>query len=206
MLRPKIAIVDYGVGNLRSIHKALETLGAIPEITKDRRVIQRSDAVVLPGVGAFGDAISELKKISGAIYGAVDAGIPLLGVCLGMQLLMSQSEEDGPIEGLNLISGDVVKLPNTVKIPHMGWNSIKIKRPSPLMKGVKDGDFVYFVHSYYANVRNPNTVIATTEYGTEFSAVISKGDVFGTQFHPEKSGDVGLRILRNFISIVVQSI
>ncbi|MEM2192652.1 MAG: imidazole glycerol phosphate synthase subunit HisH [Candidatus Hadarchaeales archaeon] len=198
----KIAIVDYGVGNLHSIRRGLEMAGAEVTITRDPSEISTADGIVLPGVGAFKSAMEKLRPISGAVKEATSSGAPVLGICLGMQLLMEKSEESGGCRGLGWIKGDVVRLPETLKVPHMGWNSLKVVQKHPLLRGIKSGAEVYFVHSYYLRPENQDCVLALTEYGVKFPAVIADGCLFGTQFHPEKSGEVGLRILKNFGRIV----
>lgn len=197
-MKPKIAILDYGVGNLRSVERGLARCGAAAVITGDAGVIESSDALVLPGVGAFCDATKQLKKFEKILKKNEK---PLLGICLGMQLLFTESEEDGLHRGLNLMQGRVVKLPKSVKIPQMGWNSISVKRKSALLKGIKDGEYFYFVHSYYA-APEEDVITATAEYGVKFAAVVEKSNLYATQFHPEKSGKAGLRMLKNFIEIV----
>jgi glutamine amidotransferase len=195
----KVAIIDYGMGNLRSVYRGLEYGGAKPVITIDREEIEDSDAIVLPGVGAFCDAINGLKGIEDIIKESSKEK-PILGICLGLQLYFSESEEDGLHKGLDLMVGKVVKLPPTVKVPQMGWNSIKIKKESRLLDGIRDGEFFYFVHSFYAKPKEDVTV-ATTEYGVEIPAILEKGKLYATQFHPEKSGKIGLNLLKNFIAI-----
>lgn len=197
----KIAIVDYGVGNLHSIRRGLELAGAQAEITHEPAVIAAADAIVLPGVGAFKSAMQELGTNLAIIRQATSLGKPLLGICLGMQLLLTWSEEGGHTEGLGLILGKVVKLPRTQKVPHMGWNSLKINREHPFLAGIQSGAYVYFVHSYHVQPEDETTILATTTYGIEFPAVVARGLVLGTQFHPEKSGEVGLQMLRNFVGM-----
>ncbi len=193
-----IAIVDYGVGNIRSIQKAVEYVGGRAVITKERRVIERGDGIILPGVGAFKPAMERLEGIKDVI---VNAEVPVLGICLGMQLFATESEERGLHKGLNVIPGRVVRLPDGVgKIPHMGWNSIRIVRYHEILDGVEDGSYVYFVHSYHM-VTSEENVITKTEYGIEFVSGVSRDNFVGFQFHPEKSGRVGLRIIENFISM-----
>ncbi len=198
-MRPRIAIVDYGMGNLRSAFRGLQKCGAEPVITAEKRVIRECDALVLPGVGAFELAVRRLEGLRECILREVEDGKPLLGICLGLQLLFPVSEE-GSGRGLGLLRGRVKRLPEGVKVPHMGWNSVRILRSSPLMKGLDDGEFFYFVHSYYASPEEEITV-AVCEHGTEFPAVVQKGGVFATQFHPEKSGRAGLRLLKNFVEV-----
>ncbi|MCX9013237.1 MAG: imidazole glycerol phosphate synthase subunit HisH [Candidatus Methanoperedens sp.] len=199
----KIVIIDYGLGNLRSIEKALEYIGADAVISKEIPVIDSADALILPGVGAFRDAMMHFETLERVVKDAVSEGKPLLGICLGMQMLASESEEGGIHSGLDLVPGRVVRFPQSeLKVPHMGWNSLIIKKEMPLLKGIKDGSFVYFVHSYHVSTEEKYQA-AVCDYGGEFSAVITNeaGNVIGTQFHPEKSGDVGLKMLRNFVGM-----
>ena len=196
-----IAIIDYGMGNLRSVQKALEHLGRRAEITQKQKVIETAERVVLPGVGAFGAAMANLERMElvEPIRNAALSGKPFLGICLGMQLLLSASEEMGLFKGLDLIPGRVRKfdIDGSLKVPHMGWNALKVEKPCKLREGMEDGARVYFVHSYYP-VPSPEFIAATSDYGTRFCAVIAKDNIFATQFHPEKSGSVGLRMLANF--------
>lgn len=198
-MKPRIAIIDYGVGNLRSVQKGLALMGAEAVVTEDKKIIEESDALVLPGVGAFCDAMKQLKPFQSFLLENLETK-PVLGICLGMQLFFEESEEDGLHQGLGVMKGRVVKLPSRVKIPQMGWNKIELKKESRLMQGIKRGEYFYFVHSYYALPREDVTV-ATTYYSTEIPAVVEKGNAFATQFHPEKSGKVGLRILENFVEL-----
>jgi len=193
-------IVDYNVGNIFSMNKALIKAGFKTSVTSDSSEIMGADAIILPGVGNFGAAASRLEPLSGAVRGAVDAGVPMLGVCLGMQLLFERSEE-GDGEGLGILRGGVVKFSGNLKIPHMGWNDVKAVRDCEILDGV-DGGYFYFVHSYYAEPSDPGVAVAVTEYGSEFPSVVSKDGVYGTQFHPEKSGDAGSRVLRNFARLI----
>ncbi|MBQ9715747.1 MAG: imidazole glycerol phosphate synthase subunit HisH [Clostridia bacterium] len=200
-----IAIVDYGVGNLFSLKSSLDFIGAQNVITNDADVIKNADKIILPGVGAFADAIKLLHQtgLVPVLKQQVSQGKPLLGICLGMQLLFENSFEYGCHKGLGFIKGDVCPIADdvdkTLKISHMGWNSLDIKKQSPLFKYIKDGDYVYFVHSYYA--KNCNDVIATSNYGIDLTAMVQNGNVFGAQFHPEKSGETGLAILKAFNEI-----
>lgn len=199
---PKIAIVDYGMGNLLSISKALEIAGSRVKITACRQEITSSDAIVLPGVGAFRDAISRLSPLSKTIVEEAKSGKPILGVCLGLQLMFTESIEGGLHQGLNLYKGKVIKLPDSVKVPHIGWNNLSIMKPKhPLFKDIPNESRVYFVHSFYGDAENQDIVIATSEYGRVFPAAVGTDNVMATQFHPEKSGDTGLQILRNFVTI-----
>ncbi|MBQ8879640.1 MAG: imidazole glycerol phosphate synthase subunit HisH [Clostridia bacterium] len=198
-----IAIIDYGVGNLFSLRSSFDAIGAETVITSDPDVIRSADKVLLPGVGAFEDARRKLR-LSGldkVVVEEATAGKRIMGICLGMQMLFERSYEYGEHEGLGLLSGSVIgmqgTLPEDLKIPHIGWNSLSVKSEHPIFKYVKDGDFVYFVHSYYA-VDCDNSLLATTDYGKEITAAVASGNVCGTQFHPEKSGEVGLGILRAF--------
>ncbi len=197
-----IAIVNYGVGNLKSVKRSLERLGATPLITLNVKDIVEADAIILPGVGSFKSAMEGLKPIIDDLLQAIRSGKPILGICLGLQLYFEWSEEGGGIKGLGLIEGHVDKLPDNVKVPHMGWNTIEIEAQSPLIEGVSDKSYVYFVHSYKVNPKNREHVIATTSYGVKFPSIIeAKPLIFGTQFHPEKSGKIGLTMLKNFISL-----
>ncbi|AFS78762.1 imidazole glycerol phosphate synthase HisH [Gottschalkia acidurici 9a] len=194
-----ISIIDYGVGNLNSVHKALEKLGFQVNVTNNIQEINNSKAIILPGVGAFNDAMENLKKsnLIQCIRENVDKGKPLLGICLGMQLLYEKSFEDGEWEGLGFLKGEVVKFNEDVKIPHMGWNRLKINKNNDVLKYIKEEDYVYFVHSYYAK-SNFDEVIAYSDYGVKVPGIVSRGNIYGMQFHPEKSGDVGLNLLKAF--------
>lgn len=199
----RIVIIDYGLGNLRSVQKGLEHAGASPVISGNPEEILAADGIILPGVGAFMDAMKCLVPLKGIIAEFADSGKPMLGICLGQQVLMSSSEEGRLTDGLNLIQGKVLRFPKSeLKVPHIGWNNIMIKQGHPLFKGIPDGSFVYFVHSYYVDTAAENT-LASCDYGLEFSASVvnSKGNVMGTQFHPEKSGATGLKILKNFVEM-----
>ncbi|MCM1546282.1 MAG: imidazole glycerol phosphate synthase subunit HisH [Clostridiales bacterium] len=199
-----IAIIDYGVGNLFSITQSLKKIGAESVVTADKNVIERADRLILPGVGAFGDAAQKLK-VSGldfVLKSEVKKGKPLLGICLGMQLLFDKSYEYGVHEGLGLIEGEVVPLAdyvNGLKIPHMGWNSLEFVDNNPILKNLRQGEFVYFVHSYFAKCREE--LSATADYGIKVTAAVRKNNVYGVQFHPEKSGEAGLEILRAFSKV-----
>lgn len=197
----KLVIIDYGLGNLRSIEKALQYVGAEVEISKEASIIDRADALILPGVGAFRDAMMHFSTLERVVKDAVNDGKPLLGICLGMQMLASESEEGGLHTGIDIIPGRVVRFPaSELKVPHMGWNSINTKKNIPLLKNIRDGSYVYFVHSYYVNT-DEKYEAAMCDYGIEFPAIITNeaGNVIGTQFHPEKSGATGLRMLSNFV-------
>ncbi len=198
-----IAVVDYGVGNLFSLRSSLDMIGAESVVTSDEAVIRRAEKIILPGVGAFEDAARKLSEsgLREAVIEEARAGKPILGICLGMQMLFERSYEYGVHEGLGLLRGEVVPMAGTIreglKIPHIGWNSLSVKKNHPIFKYIKDGDFVYFVHSYYA-VDCGESLLSTTEYGKELTAAVALGNITGTQFHPEKSGEVGLSILRAF--------
>ncbi|MDA1055388.1 MAG: imidazole glycerol phosphate synthase subunit HisH [Planctomycetota bacterium] len=200
-----IAIVDYQMGNLRSVQKALEKVGQAAEITSDPQVLARAEKVILPGVGAFRDAIAELRNrdLVGPIKDAVEAGKPFLGICLGLQLLFDVSYEDGEHEGLGILSGEVVRfnVPAEYKVPHMGWNQAQIARPAPILAGIEDGSHFYFVHSYYVVPTDRNLIAIETEYPDPFCAMVWRDNLFATQFHPEKSQANGLRLLRNFADL-----
>ena len=200
-----IAIIDYDAGNIKSVEKALQYLGEETVLTRDAGTILAADKVVLPGVGAFGDAMDKLHR-----YGLVDVikevcakGTPFLGICLGLQLLFESSDETPGVEGLGILKGRIVRIPDApgLKIPHIGWNSLHLQNDGRLFKGIEEQSYVYFVHSYYLQCEEPEIVKATTEYGVHIHASVEKGNVFACQFHPEKSGEVGLKILRNFAGL-----
>lgn len=201
-----IAIIDYGVGNLFSLTSSFKYVGADVVVTSDPNEIKKADKIILPGVGAFGDAIKKLKDtgLDKIVIEEAKNGKPLMGICLGMQLLFEKSYEYGEYEGLGLLKGSVVSMENyideSLKIPHIGWNSLSIKKESPLFKYLKNGDCVYFVHSYFAKDCE-DSLLATTEYGKELTASVAYKNIYGCQFHPEKSGDVGLKILKAFCEL-----
>lgn len=200
-----VAIIDYDAGNLRSVEKALEALGAETVVTRDPEVIAGSSRVILPGVGSFGDAMERLNQygLPDVIRRTVSGNKPFLGICLGLQLLFEESEESTGVPGLGILKGKILKIPQTegLKIPHMGWNSLNLKPDSRLFAGIRDQEYVYFVHSYYLKAQEESQVAATTWYGTEIHAAVEAGNVFACQFHPEKSGDTGLRILKAFAEL-----
>ncbi len=203
-MEPKmIAIVDYGMGNLRSVQKAFEKIGATARVVPFPRDIVGARGIVLPGVGAFGQAMDNLNAIGwvDVLRDACVRGVPFIGICLGMQLLFESSEEMGQHEGLGILRGAVKRFSGDLKVPQMGWNQIHLKQPSPLLRDVSDGSYAFFVHSYYCEPRDASQILATTEYGMEFASVVGSGNVFGAQFHPEKSQSVGLRMLENFAAI-----
>lgn len=193
------AIVDYGVGNLKSVTNAMDYLGLRTVITGDPRELERADAILLPGVGAFPDAAEKLRATGLDRVLCSQAGRkPMLGICLGMQLLFDESEEIRPARGLGLVHGRVKRIETEYKLPHIGWNSLTFQNDSPLFRGLEDGVWVYFVHSYCGVAADERDVTARTEYGPSVVAAVGRGGVYGCQFHPEKSGEVGLRILKNF--------
>ena len=200
-----IAIIDYGMGNLRSVQKGFEKVGHVATITSDPAAIDAAERVVLPGVGAFGDAMDELRcrKLIEPVRQAISSGKPFLGICLGLQLLFEVGYEGGRYEGLGILPGEVVRfdLPAEYKVPHMGWNQLTIRQPAPLLEGVANGAHVYFVHSYYVVPRDAELIAAETSYPKPFTSMIWRGNLFATQFHPEKSQADGLKILRNFAEL-----
>lgn len=204
-----IGIIDYGMGNLRSVQKAFEHLGVPTLIAPTPAALAPCTGVILPGVGAFRDAISELKRhdFVSVIEETVATGKPLLGICLGLQLLFEVSYEDGEYEGLGILPGNVVRFESEpeLKIPHMGWNALELQQSTPLFTDILSGDYFYFVHSYYVRPRNPEIVAATTTHGTQtFVSAVASGNLVATQFHPEKSQRVGLQVLKNFANLVEQ--
>ncbi|WP_336790961.1 imidazole glycerol phosphate synthase subunit HisH [Paenibacillus sp. MMO-177] len=198
-----IAIIDYGMGNLHSVSKAVERLGYEAVVTADPAVIAAADGAILPGVGAFGDAMENLRetKLDEVTKAYAASGKPLLGICLGMQLLFSQSEEHGVNEGLNLLPGKVIRFRGDYKVPHMGWNKLSfLQSESPLFKGLEEGH-VYFVHSFHAKPEVASDLLATTDYYQQVTAIVGRDNVYGMQFHPEKSSDLGIKLLGNFLAL-----
>ncbi|TYT61190.1 imidazole glycerol phosphate synthase subunit HisH [Natrialba swarupiae] len=202
-----VVVVDYGLGNLRSVTRGLERAGANVEITDDPDAFADADGVVLPGVGAFREGIENADHVRQDLLEVAESGTPLFGICLGMQMLLTTSEEgdnegESAVQGLDLISGTNVRFAEGQKVPHMGWNQLSVEREHPLVEGI-DGEYAYFVHSYYAVPDDGAAAVTTTDYEREFASIVANedGTVFGTQFHPEKSGETGLQILRNFVEI-----
>lgn len=198
-----VGIIDYGAGNLQSVKKALDFLGYESEITMDREKILSASHVILPGVGSFGDAMASIRErgLEDIIKQAASGEKHFLGICLGLQLMFEKSDETPGVEGLGIFKGDIVKIPseNGLKVPHIGWNSINLKQTDGIFNGIKDGNYFYFVHSYYLKNADADVVAATTQYGVEIECAIQKGRVCATQFHPEKSSETGLRLLKNFM-------
>ena len=200
-----IAMIDYDAGNIKSVEKALQKLGADVVITKDPQEILGADKVILPGVGSFGDAMNNLQKygLDEVIHQVVEKGTPFLGICLGLQLLFERSDESPEATGLGILKGEILRIPEAegLKIPHMGWNSLHLQNNGRLFNGLKENDYVYFVHSYYLKAEDESIVKATTNYSVNIHASVEKDNVFACQFHPEKSSDVGLQILKNFVEL-----
>ena len=200
-----IAIIDYDAGNIKSVEKALQALGEGAVITREKKCIKEADKVILPGVGAFGDAMEKLCSfgLTDIIKEVVKKGTPFLGICLGLQLLFERSEECEGVDGLGILPGEILRIPEKpgIKIPHIGWNSLSYPNPGRLFAGVRENSYVYFVHSYYLKSSEPSIITAETEYGTRIHASVEKDNIFACQFHPEKSSSVGLTILKNFVSL-----
>ncbi len=201
-----IAIIDYDAGNIRSVEKAFAFLGEAAVVTRDPKTIFEANGVVLPGVGAFGDAMGKLKAygLDQVVKECVASNMPFLGICLGLQLLFAESEESPGVEGLHILEGRVLKIPSEqgLKVPHIGWNSLQFPLRGRLFESLQENPFVYFVHSYYLQAADAGIVTATADYGVQIHASVEKGNLFACQFHPEKSSDVGMQILRNFIKVV----
>jgi len=200
-----IAIIDYDAGNIKSVEKALVYLGETPVITRDKDILLKADKVILPGVGAFGDAMARLEEygLVDTIHEIVAKGTPFLGICLGLQLLFEESDEAPGVKGLCVLEGKIKRIPDSdgLKVPQIGWNSLHFDNPGRLFAGVSEGSYVYFVHSYYLEAKDESIVKASTEYGVHVHASVEKDNVFACQFHPEKSSDVGLRMIKNFIEL-----
>lgn len=200
-----VAIIDYDAGNIKSVEKAMQALGQEVVCTRDSSVILSADHVILPGVGSFGDAMQKLHSygLVNVIKEVCEKGIPFLGICLGLQLMFESSEETPGVEGLGILPGKIVRIPDgqDYKVPHIGWNSLSFPNEGRLFKGIEEGSYVYFVHSYYLQALEPQIVKATTEYGALIHASVEKDNIFACQFHPEKSSEIGLKILSNFLSV-----
>lgn len=201
-----IAVVDYDAGNIKSVEKALQYIGAEPVITRDINVIEQADHVIVPGVGAFEDAMGKMNRyqLTDVLRRVAQRGTPIMGICLGLQLFFERSDEsEHDVEGLGLLPGEIVRFPEKkgFKIPHMGWNSLQINPSSRLLKGIREDSYVYFVHSYYLKAGRKEDVAATTEYIVNVHAAVEHDNIFATQFHPEKSGEIGLQILKNFVAL-----
>jgi imidazole glycerol-phosphate synthase subunit HisH len=201
--RPRVAVLDYGAGNLRSAEKSLQRAGADAFVTDDPGAAREADALVVPGVGHFGACVRQFKQagLEDVLREKVTGGTPVLGICVGMQILYARSEEDPDAEGLGILPGEVRRLPAEVRVPHMGWDTLTVRRDDPVTEGL-DGERCYFVHSYYADPADDEHVIATSDYGPGFPSVVRVRNVVGTQFHPEKSADVGRRLLENFVASI----
>ncbi|MEE1061448.1 MAG: imidazole glycerol phosphate synthase subunit HisH [Ruminococcus sp.] len=201
-----IAIIDYGAGNIQSVYKAMKHIGCDAVVTRNKDVIINADGAILPGVGSFGDTMDTMEKygIKETVLEFIDSGKPFLGICLGLQLLFPESEESAGKKGLAVFDGSITKIPaeNGLKIPHIGWNSLDIIKKDGIFKGIEDNAYVYFVHSYFLKATNPDIVAAQTHYGVQIDAAVEYKNVIATQFHPEKSGEVGLKMLKNFADIV----
>lgn len=201
-----IAVIDYGAGNLQSVVKAFHFIGCDILVTADKEELKQASAAVLPGVGAFGDAMNCLKRSDciNPVLDFIESGKPFLGICLGLQLLFEGSEETPGVSGLGVLRGRIIRIPaeTGLKIPHIGWNSLAVKENTGLFKNLEPNPYVYFVHSYYLKAENPDVVSSTTNYGVAIDASVQRGNLFATQFHPEKSGKTGLQMLKNFVSFV----
>lgn len=201
-----ITIIDYGSGNLKSIKNGFSRIGVEASVSRDVREMENADALILPGVGAFGNAMENLKSYEPTIHQHIESGKPFLGVCLGLQVLFTKSQESKGVEGLKVFEGDVLRFPDSLKeeglkIPHMGWNNLQIQNECPLLRGV-GSEYMYFVHSYYVQPEDERIIAATVDYGVEVPAVVCQDNIFATQFHPEKSGAKGLQILKNFLKMI----
>lgn len=197
-----IALVDYYAGNVRSIENAFRRLGTEVTLARKPGVLEKADAIVLPGVGNFGDAMQHLRKYGKALKTGVDGGKPFLGLCLGIQAILEKSEEAPGVRGLGLLKGGCRRFKGNLKVPHMGWNTVGIVKKNPLFRGIKNNSCFYFVHSYYPAPADVGVIAASTEYGVTFPSVIIKDNIMATQFHPEKSGDAGLKLLKNFVDLI----
>lgn len=204
----RVAIIDYGVGNLRSVEKAFQAAGCAALLSGDERVLREAERLVLPGVGAFGACMRALQErgLDRLVKERVEQGVPLLGVCVGMQMLFESSEEFGPVAGLGLLRGHVRRFAEDLRVPQVGWNQVHQRAPHPLFDCIEDDAFFYFVHSYYCDAADEEDIIGETEYGARYASVVARGNIYGVQFHPEKSQAVGLRLLRNFAAIAPEPV
>jgi imidazole glycerol-phosphate synthase subunit HisH len=196
-----IVCIDYGAGNIRSIVNGFRKVGVRVAVVDDPAGLREADAIILPGVGAFGDAMGKIARFKPAIQDAVASGRPFIGMCLGEQVIFDGSDESPGVEGLGLFEGTCKRFHGILKVPHMGWNTLEMVKETPLLEGIKDGEFFYFVHSYYVVPKDKSVIAAKTDYGVKFPSVVSLGNVHATQFHPEKSGERGLVILKNFVGM-----
>jgi glutamine amidotransferase len=200
---PRIIIINYGMGNIRNVQRGLHLAGVDADVSTQPKELGNADAIVLPGVGAFRDAMTNLAPFSKILLKMIDARIPVIGICLGLQLLFTQSTEDGLHQGLDVFQGQIIRLPENQKVPQMGWNTFTIiDSNNPLVQGIPDHSYVYFVHSYYAQTEHREDIVAVTHYGVDLPAIVARETVFATQFHPEKSGEIGQQILKNFVKYV----
>ena len=197
-----VSVINYGVGNLRNVKRGLEKAGVNVIITNDPKVIAKTDAIVLPGVGAFAEAMKNVTPLLTELNDVVKSGRPVLGICLGLQLLFSQSQEGGLFSGLDYLKGEVIKLPTNVKLPHMGWNTVELINSNKFTENIPEDAWMYFVHTYVPQPLDRDVIVAQTEYGIKFPSIIAKKNMFATQFHPEKSGIVGFQMLKNFTEII----
>lgn len=201
-----IGIIDYDAGNIKSVEKAVQFLGGEAVITRDKELLLKADKVILPGVGSFGDAMGKIRSygLEEVIQEIVAKGTPFLGICLGLQLIFDASDESEGVKGLSLLPGKIKRIPDaegTLKVPQIGWNSLHLEKETKLFQGISEGSYVYFVHSYYLEAEDPSVVAASTEYGVKIHAAVEKDNIYACQFHPEKSSDIGLQILKNFITL-----
>lgn len=196
-----IGVIDYGAGNLKSIGNACRKLGYETTLVRTPEELDKAEKIILPGVGNFGQSMQELMKYRDALKDKIKEGVPFLGICLGIQVILEKSDESTDTKGLGLLKGRNIRLPDNVKIPHMGWNNINIVKETPLLNGIPDKSMFYFVHSYIPQPKDRETILATTEYGIEFPSIIGRENIYATQFHPEKSGETGLNVLKNYLEL-----
>lgn len=199
---PKVAIIDYGVGNLFSVKCSFERAGLTVDVCSEAKQLKDADAIVLPGVGNFRAGAENMEKIKVDLIDLINEGTLVLGICLGMQLLFEESNESPGVRGLGLLEGRAIRFPKNIKVPHMGWNNLKLIKPSVLLDGIDEKDYFYFVHSYYVAPRRSHVILAETEYGVKFASVVARDNIFGVQFHPEKSGKPGEKVIGNFVKLI----